>query len=115
MGIQRFIDTYFNFLVIFAVFRFIKHIRRAKNNAIQQITVDNTGIHYLKLDGKKESILYAELSRSPSSYNKDVFTKKTGDRYPITVLKVFHKNIEKRIAFRIQIFPIPASPEIIAD
>ncbi|MFD1631035.1 hypothetical protein [Pseudopedobacter beijingensis] len=87
-------------LVIFAIFQFIKHVRKAKNNVVQQVTVDSTGVHYLKLDGTKESILYTELSKSTVPYNKDIFTKRTGGRYSITELKVFHNNIEKSISFR---------------
>ncbi|MDM1345872.1 hypothetical protein HX017_01880 [Myroides marinus] len=88
-------------LLTYGTYKLVQKIREDKKNAIQQITINHKGIHYHKLNGNIVSILYSELTKSDHPYTEDIYAKTIGiNESRRTVLKLFHKGIEKSVPFQ---------------
>ncbi|WP_335966360.1 hypothetical protein [Galbibacter sp. PAP.153] len=80
----------------------IKYNKSVKRESIKKVTINKEGVHYLKLNGKRESILFSELTKSssPSPFSDDVFIKTVGvTPYSSTRLIIFYQGNEKHITF----------------
>lgn len=88
-------------LLTYGTYKLVQKIRKDKKHATQQITINHKGIHYHKLNGNIESILYSELTKSNHPYTEDIYAKTIGiNESRRTVLKLFHQGIEKSILFQ---------------
>lgn len=97
-GAFVFFVFYYPFIIGMSVL-LIKTIKRNKPKAGRKITVDHKGIHYERLDGMTDSILYTQLERTKTSGTGDVFVRYVGIRYKQTLLTAMLKGIETTIAF----------------
>ncbi|MDG3583896.1 hypothetical protein [Galbibacter pacificus] len=87
-------------LLLFGTYKLVKYIKSVKGESIKKVTINKEGVHYLKLNGKRESILFSELNKSPSPFSDDVFIKTVGvTPYSSTRLMIFYQGNEKHITF----------------
>ncbi|MGN7866704.1 hypothetical protein [Chryseobacterium sp. 22458] len=55
-----------------AMYRFFRFMKKGREEAVVKILVDDKGIHYKKLNGSTDDILYSQLGRSYLSDDYDV-------------------------------------------
>ncbi|MET3038066.1 hypothetical protein ABXT08_18350 [Chryseobacterium sp. NRRL B-14859] len=68
-----------------AMYRFFRFIKKTRKETVIKITVDDKGIHYDKLNGNKQEILYSQLGRSYLSDNYDVYLTQMRKTWVLTV------------------------------
>ncbi|MDM1396101.1 hypothetical protein HX049_02760 [Myroides odoratimimus] len=91
----------YTLLLTYGVYKFITEYKKKSPHFIQKIVVNELGIHYHKINGEIEHLLYKDLNKSKQPYSKDIFTKTIGVNVSSkTVLKVFYNHQERTVSFQ---------------
>lgn len=75
IGATLFMGIYYP-LLLWACIALFRHIQKNRKKFVKKITVNNKGIHFHKINGKTESVLYSQLKKSGDRYTADVYGKK---------------------------------------
>nr|WP_121271709.1 hypothetical protein [Pedobacter schmidteae] len=95
----------YDLLLVWLLWLMVKYMRRNLGKSVVKIVVDGRGIHYHRLDGSAESLLYLALEKSGDSFaDGDVFAKTVGiGESAKRVLMVRSGKAERRVTFHTHI------------
>lgn len=68
-----------------AMYRFFRFLKKARSGSVIRIMVDDKGIHYDKVDGSRDEILYSQLERSYLSEEYEVNLTSMGKTWVLAV------------------------------
>ena len=98
-GKIAFLMVYYS-IIIWITWKAFQSLKKDKGSrTITKILVDQQGIHYCKLDGSVDAVLYAALEKTDDSGRKDVCVKVEPGRYTKYFLCVIHSGRERNIIF----------------
>lgn len=81
---------------MYAVYLFVRHIRKSRRESVVHILVDDKGIHYTKFDGSKEEILYSRLEKWSLS---DVYDVKVSPQRKTWALEIKYDGSGEKVDF----------------